>query len=86
MFTVRIPGRGFTTTALTFVAVTMVFPPAVVAALGFAFAGQRRGDPWSSPTIRLSFVALLAGALLAIVASNIDPETFASALAARVAR
>ncbi len=86
MFDVRRPGRGLTTTALTFAAVTVVFPVAIVGALGFAFAGQRRGDPWASRTIAVSFVALAAGVLLIIVASSVDPETFASAVLGRVQR
>ncbi len=83
MFDVRRPGRGFTATALTFAAVTVVFPPAVAVALGFGFAGQRRGDPWASRAIVASFVSLVAGVLLGIVASNVDPETFASVLIGR---
>jgi membrane protease YdiL (CAAX protease family) len=83
MFDVRRPGRGFTTTALTFAALTVVFPPAVAAALGFAFAGQRRGDPWAPRAIVVSFISLAAGVLLGIVASTVDPETFASVITGR---
>lgn len=86
MFTVRAPGRGYTTTALTCAAVTVVFPLAVAAALGFAFAGQRRGDPWAQRTIIVSFVALVAGVVLGIVASTVDPDAFAAAAGSATGR
>lgn len=77
MFTRRVPGRGYSTTALTFAALTVILPLLVVGGVGFGVAAKRRGDPWGQRTIITSLVCLGVGIVLAIVASNIDLDNVA---------
>lgn len=73
----RIPGRGYVTTALTCASITLVFPPAIVFAIGFALAGKRRGDPWAQPAIVASMLCFVFGIAVAAVADGLDPDSFA---------
>lgn len=74
MLEVPTPGRGFTTAGLTFAAAALVFPPLALVAIGFAFAGKRRGDPWGQNAIILCIAAFAGGIAVASAAATLDPD------------
>jgi hypothetical protein len=70
-----VPGRAYTVAALTLAAVATIVPliPAV-AAIALAGAGRRRGDPLARTAFILSIVALVAGLVVAALATTLDPD------------